>query len=349
MNVSELNDLVYWVTQEIVKTQIPKKYQVLQQVLQQNVQPNQKQPFEAQKNDLIEAITKVPLSQLTKEQLLFLQKLGIAQAVGEEGVHVIEDILYKNVIDIATSAKKIQEILQKMNQGIQKADQIKTGLDGCVFEEEYEIEQEVLIRVSFTGLAAMANVTDFKKWGNIWHEIGRGIAMAHNATPEDVRIIGATRGSVIIELATIPTIATTVSMVIFSSLKLAEKILKIRKTAEEIKNLQLQNKKLANELEKEADNEKKSGIEKIFESLVGKLKIKKEGDGDKINALNKAVENLVNFIESGGEVDFVVPEDKDDNSASTPNYEELKIAIKEIRQLESKLKLLEFKSEKSNE
>lgn len=354
MNVSELYDLVYWVTREIAETQIPQKYQALQQIIQQNAQPNQpKQPFESQRNDLIETIKKVPLSQLTKEQLLFLRELGIAQAVGEEGTNAIEDILYRNVIDIATSAKKIQEIHQSLSQGIQKSNQIKTGLDGCVSQEEYEIENEVMIRVSFTGYAAMSNVTDFRKWGNIWHEVGRGIAMAHNAAPEDVRIIGATRGSVIIELATYPAIATTASAIILLALKLAEKVLDIRKKAEEIKNLQLQNKELAKEIEREAEKEKKIGIEQIYESLIEKLKIKKDGEGDKATALDKAVRNLVNFIESGGEVDFIVPEKDEEKEGESdnpaPKYEDLKITIQEIRQLENKLKLLEAGTEQGDE
>ena len=32
-------------------------------------------------------------------------------------------------------------------------------------------------------------------------------------------------------------------------------------------------------------------------------------DGDKVNALQNSVKNLVAFIEKGGEVDFVVPDE----------------------------------------
>jgi len=112
MNVSELFDLTHWVSDEIVATQIPEKYEALQAILQQHSQPNQpKQPFETQKNDLTETLNNVPLRKLTKDQLLFLHELGISQAVGEEGIKVIEDILYKNVIDVATSAQKLREII----------------------------------------------------------------------------------------------------------------------------------------------------------------------------------------------------------------------------------------------
>ena len=346
MNVSELYDLTFWIKDEIEQTQIPQKYQALQKILQQNVQPNQqKQPFESQKNDLIETIRNVPLRQLTKEQVAFLHALGIAEAIGEEGVDTIEDILYRNVIDIATAAQKIQEIHQRLVQGIQKSHQIETGLDGCVSHEEYEIENEVLMRVSFTGQTELSNVTEFKKWGNIWFEIGRGLAIVHNATPEDVKIIGATSGSIIIELVTLPTIAATAATVIYSALKLAEKILEIKKKAEEIKNLQLQNKKLAIDLEKEAEKEKKAGIEKISGVISGELNLDNENEGDKVNALEKAIKRLVNFIDYGGEVDFVLPEsengNEDEGDVSTSEYKKLKNSIQEIRLLENKLRLLE--------
>ena len=347
MNVSELYDLTYWIKSEIVKTQILQKYHALHSILQQHAQPNQqKQPFDTQKDDLINTLKSVPLHKLTKDQLLFLRELGIAQVVGDEGISQVEDILYKNVIDVATSAQKLSQIQQELKKGIQKSDQIKSGLEDCVHEEEYESENEVLIRVSFTGNATLSNVTDFKSWGNIWHEIGRGIAMAHNAAPEDVKIIGATKGSIVIELAVIASIATTTSVIILAALKVAEKVLDILKKAEEIRNLKLKNNKLASDLEDEAEKEKTAGIGKITSGLVKKLKLKTKSEGDKVNALDKAVKNLVNFIESGGEIDFVMPDDEDndeESSASKPQYDNLRITFQEIRQLETKIKLLEFK------
>jgi hypothetical protein len=251
--------------------------------------------------------------------------------------------LYKNVIDVATSANKLQHILHDLQNGIRKSDQIKAGLEECLFEEEYEIENEVLIRVSFKGHASISNITDFKSWGNIWHEIGRGIAMAHDEAPEDIRVVGATNGSIVIELATIPSIATTTSLIILAALKVAEKVLDIRKKAEEIRNLELQNKKLADEIEKEAEKEKTAGIDRISGTISKKLKLKSEGQGDKKNALDKAVKDLVSFIESGGEVDFVIPEEKagdEKNKKDKPDYASLRTTFQEIRHLETKMKLL---------
>ncbi len=345
MNVSELFELTHWITKEIEGAQIPQKYQALQTIIQQHSQPNQqKQPFEEQKDDLIKALRNIPLSQLTRDQIDFLTHLGITDAVGEEGVETIKELLYKNVIDVATSATKLQQIIQKINEGIAKSNQIKTGLTDCVFEEVYEAEDEVLMRVSFTGHALMENITDFKSWGNIWYDIGRGITMAHNASPEEVKIVGATKGSIVIELAVIAKIAATASGIILAALKVAEKVLNIRKKAEELRGLKLKNINLVKEIEKEAENEKKSGIEEITINISAQLKLKKDGEGDKINALDKAVKNLVNFVENGGVVDFIMPDDAEElEEGEAKNNENLRVAFQEIRQLEKKLGLLEHK------
>lgn len=128
MNVSELFDLTHWVTNEIEGARVTQKYQELQKIIQQHSQPNQqKQPFESQKDNLIETLRDVPLGRLTRDQLAFLDQLGISSAVGEEGITIVEDILYKNVIDVATSAQKLQQILQRVNDGLAKSKQIKAG------------------------------------------------------------------------------------------------------------------------------------------------------------------------------------------------------------------------------
>lgn len=345
MNVSELYNLTGWITKEIEETQVPQKYQALQTIIQQHAQPNQpRQSFESQKEDLIETLRKVPLGKLTRDQLSFLEQLGIANAVGENGIGEIEEVLFKNVIDVATSAQKLAETLQYIQQGLSKSNQIKAGLVDCDFEEVYESENEILMRVSFTGHALMENVKDFKSWGNIWYDIGRGIAMVHNASPEDIKIVGATKGSIIIELAVIASIATTTSGIILAALKVAEKVLDIRKKAEELRGIKLKNDKVAKDLEKEADNEKKHGIEQITGDIANKLNINSNGEGDKIKALDTAVKNLVNFIEKGGIVDFLVPDGEDPEDGESDNNAELKIAFQEIRQLEKKIELLEYKN-----
>ena len=139
-------------------------------------------------------------------------------------------------------------------------------------------------------------------------------------------------------------VATTTSGIILAALKVAEKVLDILNKAAELKGLKLKNTKLAKELEEEAENEKKDGIEKITNDIAEKLSINHNGEGDKIKALDTAVKNLVNFIEKGGVVDFVVPEEKELEEGGEDQHNDLRVAFNEIRGLEKKIELLEHKN-----
>lgn len=347
MNVSELFNLTHWITQEIEGVEIPQKYEALQRIVQQHASNNPQQPFESEKENLFQALKGVPLAQLTRDQIDFLENLGIAKAVGEDGVSVIEDVLYKNVIDVATSAQKIKQILEKIIEGITKSNQIKIGLSDCVLDEEYETDDEILMRVSFTDQASMKNIKDFKRWGTIWYDIGRGIAMAHGLAPEDVKVVGATKGSMIFEFAVFAMIAKTASSIIIDVLKVAEKIIDIQKKIEELRQLKLPNEKVVvKELEEAAEIERKGGVEKITNNIVNKLDINKSNEGDKIKALTLSVKHLVDFTKKGGAVDFIAPEEEHDDEEGhdedrDDKYADLRVAFQEIRQLEKKLKLIE--------
>ena len=119
MNVSELYSLTEWVQSEVENEQIPDKYQQLQALLQQNTQPNQQNTqFDSQKEELLSALRAIRTTSLSNDQVTFLSKLGIEQLIGKAGADAIEDILYKNVIDLATAAQKIADRTQALNEGI---------------------------------------------------------------------------------------------------------------------------------------------------------------------------------------------------------------------------------------
>ncbi|MDN6977596.1 hypothetical protein FG127_06725 [Vibrio cholerae] len=341
MQVKELLNLTYWIDKNIKSQNVIQKYQQLTDIIQQNVHNGTKQPFASQQSQLIDCIKLINTNTLTYAQEEMLTKLGLYQHIGTWGVEKLEDILFKNNLDIANAYSELNKIIQQINDGISRSNQIQTQLKPIISldSDEDTLTDDVIMRVHFQNDVSLQNLSDFKKWGTIWFDIGRGIALAHDNSPEDIRVVGAQKGSIIIELAAAAAMATSISTIILSALKVAERVLKIRKQVEEIKKLQLANKKFEAELEKEATEEKKNGLEAINKEIVSNLKLEENGDGEKIAALNKAVKNLLDFIEKGGEIDFVVT---DDNN-SIEELEQLRINFSEIKQLENKLLALENK------
>jgi hypothetical protein len=347
MNVAELYGLTAWIDKEILEPNIVQKYQQLQTILKQNTQSGERKPFETQKDQLLTVLSQVKLQSLTNDQLAFLEKLDIAPYVGKTGVAAVEDILYKNAIDIATAAQKIREIVEKINNGINKANQIKTGLTGCI-EIEKIGEEVILLRVTFTHKAEMSNISDFRKWGEIWYDIGRGISMIHDSAPESIRVVGAQKGSIVLELAVAYLVAKTTSKIILEALLVADRVLDLKKKAEEIRTMKLSNETIARDLDKEAESEKEKGKEEIGKKILADIGKKFENEGDKITALDKSVNNLVDFIEKGGEVDCIIPEKLEEvKGESATDYKDrimqLRNNVEQIRLLDAKLRQIEHK------
>jgi hypothetical protein len=347
MNVAELFALTHWINEEIKGKQILERYQSLQNILQANTNPNRtQQPFEAETKELLAAVSAVALESLSAEQVDFLRRIGIGDYVGPEAVQKIEDILFRNALDSATAAQKLGEMVDQITQGIQKSDHLAENLTGIV-PPEPRLAGRVLVRVTFVKEAAITNVVDLRNWSDVWYDIGRGVAMINDAPPEDIHVVGAGTGSVIIELAVAYGVAKVIAAVILQALTVAEKVVDIRKKAEEIKNLKLSNAKIATELKDSAEAEKKKGIEAITEDVSG-LKRKKDGvEGDKVVAFERAVTKLVDFLEKGGEVDCVLPEEESEQGEGPKAGEikQLRATFREIRLLETRLVHLEDKKE----
>jgi len=347
MNVSELYSLTLWIEREFEEKSLLQKYVELRDVLNYNVQPNQpKQPFDTQKTNLLTALRQFNLSQLTVAQLTFLDSVGIAKHLGTRGADEIEDILFRNSLDAATAAQRVSEIYGTVSNGVNRAKQVKDSLDGLVKMVPSSTD-EALLRITFAREAAITDVAALKKWANDWHDIGRGIAMAHGYTPQDVRVVGATSGSIILELAVVYALAHTVSLVLLKACDVAQRYLNLKKTAEEIRGLKLSNDKAAQDIEKEADSEKMQAIDEISAQILSELRKTSKTHGEDAKALDKAVRKLVSFVQQGGEVDCVLPdvpaetpESTDQDKARIATIRKLQASFQSIRALEDKVRLL---------
>ena len=353
MQVEELYDVTSWVKAEIEKKQVINYYQAVSNILQQNIHSSPKQPFEQQRDALFEVLRNIDLGRLNNVQAEFLRRIGIAGAVGEEAIARLEDILFRNSLDPATAAQKFQEILSTLANAVQWSNDMRERLNQYFdFSPPSIGNDDYLLRVTFTRDAHLENVEDFKKWGEIWFDIGRGIAMAHNLTPQDVRIVGASRGSIVVVMATVYVLAKTVAKILEAALQVADKCYEIRRKAEEIRGLKLKNDAVAAQLEEEARTEKSSMVEAITADIRVTLNLG-NADGDKANAIAKSVRNLVEFIDRGGELDCIAP----DSAESEPPEEaeqlvkdryaqskQLRDAFNEIRRLEHKVRRIEDRS-----
>jgi len=356
MQITELLKLTEWFNLNIVKKGVPTKYTALYNKMNQNVRRNTNQqvvPFEQEKENLTKTLKDINFQKLSLEQINFLEQLDVIELVGEIGANKVEEILVKNNLDIATATTKIKESTDIVTNAEATITELKTTLSKSFsIDKTDEVDDDkVLMRVYFQNAVAIENLVDFKKLSTAWFDIGRGIAIAQDKSPEDFHIIGAKKGSIIIEMAVIVGLATTVSKILLESLKVADRFINVLKQVEELKRLKLDNNRIALELKKEAERERDEGTETILKSAITDLKLNTEQQGDKVVALEKSIKKLIAFTQGGGVVDFVQPKEQkeeDENGEIREEIQKLKNNISEIRLLENQIKLLENKVNREN-
>ncbi|NKB31791.1 MAG: hypothetical protein GKR91_01675 [Pseudomonadales bacterium] len=354
MQVEELYDLCHWIDREIVQEEISQLYAELHQVLNQNIQPNQaKLPFEKQRDKLFNALELVSLSELPTAQIEILNKIGIAKNVGTDGKKKLENALYINALDLASAAQVVSESLNSINDGVNWSKQMLTPLNRIVEEEEVEsiiLESgKVLLRIRFANHAKISNLSDFKDWGKAWWEIARGVTMAHGDAPESFEIIGASKGSIILSLVTAYAMAKTTSGIIMEALKVVEKIYDIKELAQRVKHLELSNQDAEKVVNKAATDEKAAGLEHILNSAIAEIGLDKEKQANEITELTKSIKKLVDFLDKGGSVDFVLPDQSADEDESLEEERKtLESRFQEVRMLEKKLLQLEHQAKEED-
>jgi len=336
MNVSELYQLTIWIDSKNQENIINEKYGDLINVLSDHYGYNEQQAFEEQKENLFSVLEKISFEELSQEQIKFLDKLDIVENLGMSAIEKIEDVLFRNALDRQTAQNKINDMHIKIAGGLAKLESIRANLTNLVDQEQYELDNEVLMRIGFMGDASISNVEDLKKLGTLWFDIGRGISMAQNKSPKDIKIVGATKGSIILELVLVAPLVSSFLFIIKQGLTVTEKIYIIKKLKAEAKMAEIK----LDHFDEKIEEITKATITTISDELCQELGLNAGNQGDKKIALDKSIDKLVNFIKQGGEVDFVMKEQTEKDNKETKLLRE---NIIEIKKLEERILLLEQK------
>lgn len=347
MNVRELYQLVCWIEENIKNAGIVTKFTTLGQRLQQNTQRNQQNvPFDGERQELNAALAAMSFNSLTITQIGLLEDFGVKAVLGDSGIDKLDDILFRNQLDIATASAEVSKMTGVVSSIVSWAEGIKPNLERIESASSVSKinDNEVLMRIRFAQDADISNIADLRDWSKIWFEIVHSLTKYGGQTPEDIRVVGASNGSLIYDLATYYGFAKLVLIIMKDALHVAERIQGIRIQQQTITAMKLNNAKtLRDTFSKEIEEVREGAVDKIaaqFDSTG-------EHDGDVVSGLRKAIEHLLSFFEKGGQVDVVddnAAEDVDsgDGDEELGGVEEIRRLSLEVREMRAKLDSLEY-------
>lgn len=322
MNVEELYQLGIWFSDQFPELQ--KRYAALHNPLTHNASQPDKRPLESELESLLEFLRGQHFDDLSLEQLKMLSSLGVDAYVGPDGAAFVERTVRTSNYDPATAVTRLNEAIQSISNARAKLAAYVDATNGLDLRPEESLAEEglITIRVGFQNDVAIDNVVDWKNTAKEWYDIVRGLALVCDERPEDVRVVGAATGSVILILAGTAAFTALLARIAKHMTTTAKDVVGVRM---EIENLR-QKKLLTRAMEVELRRVEKEKSDNAIDTVMGLLDRNLTGkDGDVPVALTSSIKKLLTFSEKGGTVDFVAPEvDEGDEGLGD---EELKAAL----------------------
>lgn len=284
----------------------------LQKKLKHNATQPQKQPVRDDLNELLKSLRAMPLHILTREQIAVLEREDALKLVGNEGARTIERIVKSARFDSASASQDIFAIQQTLGNLDSKCAELEGRLSSFnLLEEEDSDTYQIAVRVHFRDEAGIHDITELKEWSQDWFDIMRGIALCIDEPPENVKVLGAHQGSIILVLGTTVT-ATALLLLISNHLtKIGLNALQLANAVEDFKQKTKLNNTVLQGLQKSIEDQEKDGLKELLSAATASLPT--TPDGEKTNALKKSVEKLNKFTKKGGEVDILPPPDPDED------------------------------------
>lgn len=359
MEVDELYYLSVWVQEN--GQLAAQKYQALLKLMDANLAQNnqnqkQKQPIREVWQDLYGELKRIQLTELNFQQLQHLEGTGLMEYLGERGARYVKRTVKESAYDPATGAAEIKKAHSSINSAVQQFKGLQQALDALelmpVSVQTDIDDDEALARIQFTSDASINNIADLKQWSNDWNDIVRGVGLCVGETPQSVRVVGASQGSILVWIGGT---MMFISFMAHMSRKVSGIVLDGLRVAEAIEDLR--HKKISNSaIEQALRDQQKETENKAEQELIEELKIKAvDFQPDHEAHLKKAVTKFIKFSKQGGAVDYIQPprddaeEEADENGEATSENpvaevtRELRELISEIRSIKGETYLIEHK------
>lgn len=339
MNVDELYRLGTWYADQF--PELDRLYQALLDPLNHNAHQPNKRPVEEQLNNLIGYLANQRFDELSIEQLKILGSLGVDAYIGPEGSAYVEAAVRTSNYDPATAVQRLNEAIQAVNSTRGKLAAYVESMNNLEFDPDDVLAEEglITIRIGFQNDVSIKNVTDWKESAKEWYDIIRGLAMACEESPEDIKLIGASTGSIILIMAGTAVFTALLAQISKHITTAAKGIIEVRIQIENLRRATILNDAIEAELKKIEKERTDGAVTDIEKLLEGNVLVKA---GDVSNALSASIKKLLIFREKGGTVDFVAP-DVDETDEGGGEDSGLKAAL-----IEAKAAIREYQSERES-
>ncbi len=344
MEVSQVVQLSNWLDDNLVE--VMPKFSALVSVLQNNSQQPSQQPVSEPLKQLARSLAEMQTTQLSALQVKVLEEMEVAKLVGKQGKAWIYNRVRSTTYDPATTFQSVQAGQQKLEEAKRMLGEFKAAADRVGFRDVNiaDAPTPYVFNVIFKEDASIRNVRDWKKTATDWELIIGGVTAVAGEKSEDVAVVGAQNGSIIYTLSATPIVTKILATISKHIALIANDYLDFQLKREELRRSRMMSQTIEADLKKQESDRRDEGKALIVQAVQ---EIVPNSKPEEIAKLEKAVDRHIKFAEEGGDIDFVLPPELDEDSGEftdelAKTVVDLRSLIQDYREELQKTKLLTY-------
>ncbi|MEO1420842.1 MAG: hypothetical protein AAFU66_07815 [Pseudomonadota bacterium] len=325
MDSERLVELASWCRQWLPIT--IENYSPLREVLTHNASHNNQQPVQPHLEGLIKFLNAMPTHHLNRQQMDVLDRLSVAHLIGKSGATWVNDAVQTTVFDPASTRDNVSMAFDLLKVAEETLHSFHTTA-GILGLDAHEPETDLppfRVTVIFRSEAAIRDVAELNREAKIWEQIVSGIAGAVGERPQDIKIVGASSGSILLTLAASAAATGLLALISKHGSRIASDFIEVAETIEDLRHKKAINAEIEEQMRQLLSQRK----EKIVDDTLDEIQeqIGKKVDAEVKGKLKLSVEKLLDFRQRGGDVDFAAGRE---SSESEEEKNELDGPLREV-------------------
>jgi len=261
------------------------------------------------------------------------EKLGAGNLIGNGAMDRIDEIFQIYEADPSSMAEAMGELLDQTNELVQKVRELRDGLRPLVEDRPLPAPDEGILQILFPGETTARTIEEMEESLEQWGRVINAFSRLTRQPDHDATIVNIEQNPLILELAVRDEVINSIANATCEVLSVYEKYLDIRRVGLEVNYLELRNRGIADQLEKEAEMLIRNTASDVTKSLMEEFDWKKESErSDVHNHVSNAVAIIFDFVKNNGKIEVY-----ERSRADSISKKQLTDSFTQVNQLEQQI------------
>ncbi|HIF9186792.1 TPA: hypothetical protein ACX6PV_003838 [Photobacterium damselae] len=275
-------------------------------------------PFTKEKNLALDAIKKLSLFELSKDQITCLSLHNADQYMGINAYNYLESVFKNEVHDLAYLASEVQKAHSALINAKRAINAIAKSITPYSerIEEASYLEDQARFSIIFKEGVQINTLKDLETKSKEWNTIIHSIGVSLGVPPNEFKVLGARNGSLVIDLYMCAAAIVPIGFILNRSLSIIENFAISMKRLKAIYTLDIDDpamKEISQDIKEISDkyfsHQKLVSAKKIASQILDETDCPPEKRPEAESNLESAIKKILNHLRKGGDLDAFVPTD----------------------------------------